>query len=94
VTTRIDLISGVGWTLFHELHEQYVGVPGDEFVKLFEQTYHCRIGYSYIKPVEGTAPMKHFYMEFTPEQFTLFQLKYGDHPQRLVFMPQEWFSDN
>jgi hypothetical protein len=33
-------------------------------------------------------------MEFTPEQFTMFQLKYGDYPQGIVFMPKEWFSDN
>ncbi len=90
----VNMISGVGWMLFHELHEQHRNMPGDEFVKLFEQTYHCQVGYTITEATEVKQPMKHFYMEFTPENFTWFQLKYGDHPQKIVFMPEEWFSDN
>jgi len=77
VTVRVNMLSGIGWMLFHNLHEEYKDMPGEEFVKLFENTYHCRVGYT----VGVGTTMKNFYMEFTPEQFTLFQLKYGDHPQ-------------
>lgn len=84
MTTRIDLISGIGWMLFRELHEQYTDMPGNKFLKLFEQTYHCRVGSVFKKSVGVTNPMKHYYMEFTPKQFTIFQLKYGGHPQGIV----------
>ena len=94
MTVRVDLISGIGWLLFHELHEQYKEIPGDEILQLFEQTYHCKVGYSFTKSTGVIKSMKHFYMEFTPEQFTMFQLKYGDRHQEIVFMTKEWFSDN
>ncbi len=85
MTVRVNMLSGIGWMLFHNLHEQHSNMPGEEFVKLFEKTHHCRVGYAIKETVEGGNPMKYFYMEFTPEQFTLFQLKYSNHPQKIDF---------
>ena len=85
MTVRVNMLSGVGWMLFHNLHEDHRDMPGEEFVKLFEKTYHCRVGYTSIEKVEVGKSMKYFYMEFTPEQFTMFQLKYSDHPQKIDF---------
>lgn len=85
MNVRIDMLSGIGWLLFHTLHEQYKDMPGEDFLKLFEKTHHCKVYYRSISATENTKPMRQYYLEFTPEQFTLFQLKYGDHPQGIIY---------